>query len=863
MGIIGRMAILTTIISRGFRWWIVGVMMSVAVGATPNVHVLPNGATLVTLVDPSAVINASYVMVRTGSLFESPWMGSGISHYLEHLVSGGTTTHHDEAWYTTELAKMGGASNAYTTYDHTAYYIHCAAPHTRRALTTLYEWVGSSRWTPDEFDRERGVILKEMERAQHNVSRVMHQAVQSRYYKHSPYRYPVIGQRSSFMALTSDDVMTYYKQHYVPENLVIVVGGNIQESDIVAHVTDTFGQLPAAAAPLRYHASTPRVMTDHVTQIHIPTLTTKRVVIRYPIGPFFNDDVYPLDLLAYHLGQGDQSRLHQVFMVNNQWATNLHVQSITPLFDFGYFEIMIETQEDAALTVDRVQAVIDQLAWTRMSEAQLSHRVNQKRSDYVFGVSSLLDRVKNVGQGMIMGDNPQFFDYYSRQFSQVRANDIQRVVRHYLTPRKRHVYVMSPSQSTGSNESRTPSFSPTMIRHNGVQFMSMPSTQSDMVRVTIRLDGGIETEPPHQAGIGSVTARVMGKKTTGHSRSVVQSRFESKGARVSTSFDHNALTLSLVANARDWPSLVPLFLQCLTAFDVDAATLEEAKINAIQSINKQSESWFDDAFDQVKTVVFDPTSPFHRSLKGTEASISSLTIDDIHGYVRDRLASSTITIGIQAADAAAIQSTLMPLVPKGPRQTPSITPVLSPPSSTQKSLAQSAGVVIRVDPLRRPLVTINEWLTVKVVDAILSGMRYPGGLLHHRLRGDQLVYVVHTLPMRMGHRDMLFTYALTSPKDVPLVQRIIHQLFKSIRTDVSLDQLELAKAQVLFDIQSDYQDPTRKMSFYYDFWKRFGTVPSMAVIQSELDRISISDVKDSVNESFLRPYTVLFNASQK
>ena len=106
----------------------------------PNVHYLKNGATAIVVVDPNSKISSSYVFVRTGSINEDEFLGSGISHYLEHLLAGGTTSFKSEKEYQKIIDNLGGAYNAYTSYDHTAYYIHTSSVNIKKALQTLYEW---------------------------------------------------------------------------------------------------------------------------------------------------------------------------------------------------------------------------------------------------------------------------------------------------------------------------------------------------------------------------------------------------------------------------------------------------------------------------------------------------------------------------------------------------------------------------------------------------------------------------------------------------------------------------------------------------------------------------------------------------
>ena len=82
-----------------------------------------------------------------------------------------------------------------------------------------------------------------MARANSNVSRQIYQSVQQRYYKDSPYRYPAVSYHDQFLKITSSDLMKYFKTQYVPENFVIVVGGNISKEAILKQVENSFGKL--------------------------------------------------------------------------------------------------------------------------------------------------------------------------------------------------------------------------------------------------------------------------------------------------------------------------------------------------------------------------------------------------------------------------------------------------------------------------------------------------------------------------------------------------------------------------------------------------------------------------------------------
>ena len=159
-----------------------------------------------------------------------------------------------------------------------------------------------------------------------------------------------------------------------------------------------------------------------------------------------------------------------------------------------------------------------------------------------------------------------------------------------------------------------------------------------------------------------MSARLIGKQTRQLSRDQFQMAFESKGAQVSAAANHNSLSYSLLTTKNDVAQLLPLFLNGLTQMVIDEALFEEARNQLLKSISKKQESWFEEAFDSLKTQLFQPGSPFYFPLKGTAESISGLTKADVELYVNERLVQSKMTVIIQAKDPDKIKEKLAHLL---------------------------------------------------------------------------------------------------------------------------------------------------------------------------------------------------------
>src|SRR5690606_16620974 len=127
------------------------------------VTVLDNGLTIIARRLPSPVLTVRGY-VRTGGMYEGQWLGGGLSHLLEHLVAGGSTEKRTEAENRELLQMLGNNSNAYTTTDHTAYFINTTPENLAGAVDLLTDWLFHARITEEEYAREYEVVQRELEK---------------------------------------------------------------------------------------------------------------------------------------------------------------------------------------------------------------------------------------------------------------------------------------------------------------------------------------------------------------------------------------------------------------------------------------------------------------------------------------------------------------------------------------------------------------------------------------------------------------------------------------------------------------------------------------------------------------------------
>src|ERR1051325_4944151 len=203
--------------------------------------VLPNGLTLIMKRDTSAALASVQVWVKTGSVHENAHLGAGLSHYLEHMLFKGTERRAGRDISATVQAH-GGYINAYTTFDRTVYYIDLPSEHTSVALDLLADAVLHSTLPADEVAKEKDVILREIDMCLDDPDQRLSQALFETAYRTPPYRQPIIGHRDVFSAVTREDLTGYYRARYVPNNLVVIVVGDIDPAATRAKVEEHFGR---------------------------------------------------------------------------------------------------------------------------------------------------------------------------------------------------------------------------------------------------------------------------------------------------------------------------------------------------------------------------------------------------------------------------------------------------------------------------------------------------------------------------------------------------------------------------------------------------------------------------------------------
>ena len=166
------------------------------------------------------------VMLAAGSRYETPDT-NGIAHFSEHMFFKGTERRPTARDIAGEIDAIGGEFNAFTGKEYTGYYVKCAAEHRDVALDVLVDMLRNSRFDAEEIDREKGVIIEEMNMYFDTPRDYIGSVYESLLFGDQPLGWDIIGRKETVRATTRDTFTGYLDPWYKPARMVVGVGGRI------------------------------------------------------------------------------------------------------------------------------------------------------------------------------------------------------------------------------------------------------------------------------------------------------------------------------------------------------------------------------------------------------------------------------------------------------------------------------------------------------------------------------------------------------------------------------------------------------------------------------------------------------------
>lgn len=309
------------------------------------------------------------VVVRTGNIHEGAMCGCGVSHFAEHMAFVGAGGRREES-VSADAAMFGAELNAYTSHDRTVYFADCPTESLGKTLSLLSEMLFEPNFTEGAFEKERDVILREIDMCSDDAGEKVYDNLFRKMYISSPLRYPVIGLKKKFMGVRPPDLRGYFQDRYSADNMCVCVASALGRSEVFDAVSRAFGGRGGNLKPVMVEQELSQQCPREVLEYSNCDVSKCLLAFKVPCGNSVESAFW--DCAAMSLGEGNSSILKKKL----KYGENLVDYVGAYFFSAGAESALILSWECAAKNAESARETaareVEKFARTGFSEMQIS-----------------------------------------------------------------------------------------------------------------------------------------------------------------------------------------------------------------------------------------------------------------------------------------------------------------------------------------------------------------------------------------------------------------------------------------------------------------------------------------------------------
>jgi zinc protease len=412
-------------------------------------HRLDNGLQVILSPDPQVPVVAVNLWYAVGSRDERPGR-TGFAHLFEHMMFQGSE-HVPETAHFAHIEQAGGSLNGSTWLDRTNYYQTLPSNHLELGL-----WLESDRlgWllgamTQAKLDNQRDVVKNERRwRVDNQPYGDWDERIQTMIYPPDhPYHHSVIGSMEDLDAASLEDVETFFRTYYRPNNTVLTLCGDFQEERALELVERWFGPIPAGdpVPPIPGRTDIPAVLEAPVREVVEQDISLSRIYRAYRIPPYGQADWYPAGVAAHALAWGKASRLNRRLVRERRLAQDV-VAFAFPIV-VGAAMLVVWATARPGVTVERLEAALDEeLAdLTGVSEEEVTRAVRLIEARQLDDLQKVDERADQLSMFTCLFGDPGLINTELDRVRAVRASDVRDFAARHLDPRHAATLIYVPA----------------------------------------------------------------------------------------------------------------------------------------------------------------------------------------------------------------------------------------------------------------------------------------------------------------------------------------------------------------------------------------------------------------------------------
>ena len=743
---------------------------------------LSNGLNVVFKHYPGDIVGIA-IFIGAGSGDEGEYLGSGVAHLTEHLTFEGRKDLEDE------LRRLGANSNAYTTFDHTLYFLEVPKENWKQALQVFISALFKPQVSPEVFERERNVVLKEEKfRDDEPGSLVFKLGFENSYINH-PYKQPVIGHSYLLNKLTLQDFQKFHQLHYTANNTVISIVGDLEFSEVQKEIT-AVAQDIAPGSPCRNsypdeHRNFPVFFS------HIYPGKLVYVFISFPGISVFDDDLQALDMLADYLSQGKDSPLYERFVKTGLCYT-VSCTNYTPFLQGQFVFFAIMDPKNYGAFKEEFKNFIDDFK----SQSLDSARINRLKTRLIYEMLKSQEGVLRIAQNLArdqgITNEFRFPLSYLKKVLQLTPRDIEEVAHRYLNSDiSCWVELVPQEQKSPLTKLTLPLEFEKITLDNGLRIILSPRSVTGVVSITALFQGGVRFENDSDNGVSQLVVKSL-------ITSAIQRRFEELGGKISPVSGNNTVGFEVEVLSQNLEPALNLLADLIISPMIDTQEVEIQKNIQMGKLQDLEIDLFYQASKLLRANLF-TNHPYRNTVEGSYQSIASLKVEHLKEYTRRFFLPNNCVISIVGEfDVPRLKLKIEKLFKRWKKNSLQVT--LSPQGPPQKVIFKEKKIPQREVVLEIgfaiPGLNTPYRYAADVLQTLVSGQ---GSLFFNKIR--RAIGASYTLGggIIIGpETGALVFYVATTPENKNQVREKVIEIINQLRTgDIKNGEIEDAKKLLL------------------------------------------------------------------
>ena len=718
---------------------------------------LKNGLRVVFHQDKSTPIVAVNVFYHVGSKNETSGR-TGFAHLFEHMMFQGSKNYSSD--YLGAVEDMGGDVNGTTDEDRTYYYEVVPSNFLERSLYLEADRMGGllDAMTQEKLDNQRDVVKNERRLRYDNqpYGTMPERIGEIMYPEGHPYHHSVIGSMADLSAASLEDVKSFFRSYYVPNNAVLVLSGDYDEKQARAWIEKYFGSIAKGADITRPKNAQPK-LSGEIRKTYEDAVPFPRVSMVWQSVSQYSNDEAALDTLASILSSGRGSRLQSNLNYGKELVSQISAANGTSEIG-GLFQISATARPGKSLEEieKEINLEIERIKKEPPTTEEMARALNRRESSFIYGLQSVLGKGSELSSYAGFLGKPNYFQTDLDRYRKVTPADVQRVANQYLTANR---LVMSyvpgkPAEATNvatdkptttkaketdaalvaRQKAMLPKPGPTVKftlpaiektkLSNGLNVWFVKQNELPIVFMYLVFNSGSIMDSAEKYGVASWTASMLNQGTSSRSAVDIANQLQAIGASVNAagaSFDSSAVSMqTLTKNLDQALNIYADVIQNPSFPNTEIESLRRRSIIGLAQRKSQPSVVASLAFSKV---LYGNQAYGHQP---TENSIKAITRDDLVNFHKTNYVPNNATL-IVAGDVES--RTLLPKLEKAFANWKSGNPV-SIPSSAQ-TMQGKPGIYIIDKPgaaqstIAAGVVGIDrsnpDYYAVQIMNSILGG----------------------------------------------------------------------------------------------------------------------------------------------